>query len=187
MFTITKRFYNYIDDCRKISNIQNFFDKVNTNKNIYLLKDKNLVYNIINKRYDLINFDQKISSNVSGKFGESLIEEFLIVKNEMYKKQFSYKNLRPDFITKSEIIEVKTTLRNNKNLENILFSSFKYYNIAKLLNKKIKIYMVGYDEDYFNYMKTSNELFDQHLKNQKNMNIEYVFFHNELYNLLKDD
>lgn len=184
-----KRLYSsFYKDCIKINNINNFFDNVNKNKKISILKNKKIVYDIINKNYENISSNiGKINSNSSGKFGENIVEELLILKNIKYYKQYNYKNLRPDFITDTDIIEVKTTLKNNNNYDNILFSGFKYYNLAKVLDKSIKIYLVGYDENVFINFKKNNELFDDFLKNHSNKKIEYIFFHNELMNYLKND
>jgi len=162
------------------SNILKILSMSKNNPNIQFLNNKDILSLIF--KNNLSKISEKTNSNVSGALGEKLVEEYLIISNTEYKRQFSYKNLRPDFVTKNKIIEVKTTLFNNTKYENIIYAPFKYYNMSKILNKHVDIVLVGYDKDVFENIYENNYLFKNYIDNLYKSNIKYIFYKD----LLKD-
>lgn len=166
-----------------LTNYSNIMKILNLSKNkcnINYLNNKDILNLIFTN--NLSSLITKNSSNISGALGEKLYEEYLILSNIHYKKQFSYENLRPDFVTNNKIIEIKTTLFNNTKYENVIYAPFKYYNMSKILKKDIDIVLIGYDKNKFLDIYDKNYLFRNHVDNLHKSNIKYIFYKD----LLKD-
>jgi len=175
MFSIIRRFAHS-------STVQKIVALAQNKPKITLLNNPTVVTDVLNNNFENVA-QRKNLKNVSGILGEKLVEELLILQNIKYKKQYAYQNIRPDFITENHIIEVKTTIRANKNYDLIMFRPFKYYNLAVRESKKIKIVLVGYDSTLFKQFRDTNLLFEKYLQLQRENNVEYVFYNNELINL----
>lgn len=146
-------------------------------KNIKYLNDTEILNHLKNDNIHKINFDKSLKGpNFSGMFGEKLFEEYLILTNQKYKKQVQIDDFRPDFITDTKIIEIKTTITRSNKYENLIYSPFKYFNLSLKLKKNIDVVMIGYDKALFMQSVENNPLFLNHVKNLKKHNIEYVFF-----------
>jgi len=168
---------------RKYSNISKILDLSKNKNKIKYLNNHEVVKLILDNKLYSIDPDIKSKSNFSGKLGENLYEDYLLLTNTNYKKQYSIENYRLDFLTNSKIIEVKTTIYNDKKYENIIYTPFKYFNISKKLKKNIDIIMIGYDKDLFDYNYQNNQLFKNHIDNLKLHKINYVFFQDLLKNI----
>lgn len=168
---------------RKYCNFSKIIDLSKNKKNIQYLNNNEVINIVLKNELHLLNKNEKSKSNFSGNLGEKLYEDYLLLTNKKYKKQYSIDNYRLDFVTDDKIIEIKTTIFKSNKYENIMFTPFKYFNISKKLKKNLDIIMIGYDKDNFYTYYENNNLFKDHINYLKLNNINYVFFKDLLKNI----
>lgn len=151
--------------------------------NKIVIKNKNK-YNKIEKKWGNKMNGTYNKCMWSHKLGENIVKTFFERNNIKIWKPEKKNNYQPDFETNKYIIEVKTRNWTTTGTcgEKVLGVPYKYSDIPKLYNKKLKIVCVAYQEyelEHGNFKIFSKKLSDEKkkiLKLWKNMGIEFVQF-----------
>tara|TARA_Y100000385_G_C13031628_1_gene611019 strand:+ start:654 stop:1193 length:540 start_codon:yes stop_codon:yes gene_type:complete len=140
---------------------------------------------LLEKKWGNEMINQTDNGQWTTKLGEQLVKEVLENKGETVIRPISKNGYRPDWETKSHIVEVKTRCWTCPGTagEKILGVPWKYSDIPKLYGKPLMIICVGYQEweakNKFNLLDSLETISDERLNMLnywKSIGISYVPF-----------